>query len=86
MGFFRLIIPGIDSCVAYLNGCHNDDLSMIGWIGEDLLVTGHAGVKDHFPHRDALSSETPAAKDRPVGKGKGGSRFVVFENISKACH
>jgi hypothetical protein len=51
---------------------------MVGGIGENLLVAGHAGVKNHLSHRDTLGPETPAAKDRPVCEGKGSAGFVVF--------
>ena len=39
---------GIDAVVADERIGHGDDLAVIGGIGEDFLVAGHAGVEHHF--------------------------------------
>ena len=41
-------IFGVDSVVADLRIRHGHDLTTVAGIGEDLLVTGHRGIKDDF--------------------------------------
>ncbi len=83
---FRFLIPLIDPRITDLDRRHDNDLTMVGWIGEDLLVAGHAGVENYLPHRFPLRTETPAAKHGSIGKGKGGTGFVVFEDMREGRH
>jgi hypothetical protein len=63
LGFNILLI---DSVITYEWICHNDDLTFIGRIGHDLLVTCHAGIEDHFSRLLSWKPERPSFEDRSI--------------------
>ncbi len=60
-----------------IGGDHN--LAEIRWIGENLLIAGHAGVEANFAESGAGNPDGFSVKDRPVGEQQeGGWTCVVF--------
>src|SRR4029077_3802174 len=51
---------------------HGDELPLVGRIGEDLLVPGHAGVEDQLAARLAGGPERPPPEDPAVGQRQDG--------------
>ncbi len=51
LGTLGLLVHTVDARVADLHRRHDHDLPMIGGVGQDLLVTCHAGVENHLTHR-----------------------------------
>src|SRR5215813_2595153 len=45
---------------------HRYDLPAVGWIGQDLLITGHCGVKDNFAYDFSLCAEASAVPNSSV--------------------
>ena len=62
---------------------HRDDLSLIGGIGQDLLVTGHCRVKHDFPHRLPVVSEGAALEAAALLAGDGIEVTVVNARFAK---
>ena len=58
--------------VADVREGERDELPGIGGIGQDLLIAGHGGVEDQFPHDGAGGSQPLAEKCRTVGEHEGG--------------
>src|SRR6266542_3829939 len=54
----RFDVFRIDADVADFRIGHSDQLSLIGRVRENLLIAGHAGVKDDFAYRFAFGAET----------------------------
>jgi len=48
----------------------SDELFGIRGIGEDLLVTGHGGIEDHFANGETSSTDGSAFEYRTVSQGK----------------
>ena len=51
----RLGIRLVASVVADERVRHTDDLTRVAWVGQDLLIAGHRGVKDHLAKCLAVS-------------------------------
>ena len=51
MDFRRLHVVAVGAGVANMGIGKRDDLAAVGWIREDLLVTGHRGVEYDFADR-----------------------------------
>ena len=62
-------IFGIDPDIADLGIGHGNDLTLIGGIGENLLIAGQRGVEDDLADRFSLSAESAPLEDRPIGEG-----------------
>jgi len=52
----RFLVLLVDSRVTDMGIGQGNDLAAIRRIGEDFLVTGHRGIKYHFPSRDSGSA------------------------------
>ena len=46
----------IDTGVAYVWVSQCNNLPAVGWIGKDLLITGHCGVENRLTRTNTLSS------------------------------
>ncbi len=60
--FVHRVTPG----VADVRKGERNQLTRVGWIGEDFLVARHGGVEHHLPGRLSFSPDAPAMKDRAV--------------------
>ena len=49
-----------------------DDLAAVGWIGEDLLVTGHGSIENHFPGRMTGGADRKTFENGSVSEGQYG--------------
>jgi len=60
---------------------HHHDLAVIGWIGEDLLVSGHRGIEAQLTAR--LTSETDrfSGDDGPIGEGQFAGRRLLKQLV-----
>ena len=56
----------VDPVIADLGVGHRHDLTVIGGVGQDLLITRHARVEDDLAIDLAPGAEGPAGKDRTV--------------------
>ena len=75
MGLAGFRVFGVDAVVADLRVGHAHDLSAIGWIGDDLLVSGHGGVETNFPGGGSGGSEGGSMEIATVFEGEyGGGR------------
>src|SRR4030042_1452837 len=63
-------IFSIDSIISNKWIGHDDDLTFIRGIGENLLVTSHAGIKNSLPCLFPQKSERPSLKYSPILKGQ----------------
>ena len=63
---FDVLLVGAD--IADVREGEGDDLSGVGRIGQDLLVTGHRGVETDLAHGVAGRAETDAFEHGAVGK------------------
>ena len=70
VGFVVLMIHAV---IADERIAHDDSLSGIGRIGENLLIAGHGGVENHFAHAVVRRSDGLAFKHGAVAKNQ--SRF-----------
>ena len=68
----RLHIFQVDPVVADQGIGHGDDFPGIGGVGENLLITGHAGIEDHLAGDLPGRAEGLAMKNPAVGKGENG--------------
>lgn len=68
LGAVGFNILGANTVVPDLDGGHGDDLGEIGGIGQDLLITGHAGVETGLSGLGGGGSEGPSAKNCAVFK------------------
>ena len=46
--------------------CHADDLPGVGWIGQNLLITGHGSIEHHLAARFALRAPRTTKKRAPI--------------------
>src|SRR5262245_40268845 len=46
----RFYVLFVDAVISDERISHRDDLSAVGWIGEDLLIAGHCSVEDNLTH------------------------------------
>ena len=65
---FRFKIFRIDAIIAYEGVGHNDHLTAIGRIGENFLITGHAGVENDFALDFAARAKACARKYFSIGQ------------------
>jgi hypothetical protein len=63
LGFDILLV---DSIVSNKGIGHGDDLTFVGRIGEDLLVAGHAGIKNNFSCLFTQKPERPSLEYSPI--------------------
>ena len=85
----------VDAGVADVRGGHDDDLAVVGGVGQRLLVAGHAGGEDGLaeglPHRAVGAAAEGAAvlQDEYGGRGgrPGGGRHCApsFRRGAVAC-
>src|ERR1044071_5725892 len=61
---------------------HRHDLSLVGWIRENFLVTGHRGVEADFAARRSARAKTRAGKHRAGGKSENGFHPCFFRSAS----
>ena len=66
----RLAVIASRAVVADLGVCKNDDLSGIGWIGEDFLITGEGSIKDDLARTFNGRAKRAALEDRTVFQGE----------------
>ncbi len=62
----RLLILCCNSGVTDMGIGESDDLSSVGGISQDFLVTRHGGVEDDLTHRVTVSTNGRAAKNRAI--------------------
>ena len=77
---FQKYFPGFDilavhPVVADQGIGHRDDLALIGGVGQDFLVTHHAGVEHHFAEPLSGGSKPVAGINRPVFQDQLGDFF-----------
>ena len=65
-GATALQILVVDPVIADLGVGHRHDLTVIGGVGQDLLITGHARVEDDLAIDLAPGAKGPAGEDRTV--------------------
>lgn len=70
MNATRLNILVIDADIANMGIGQRYDLTRIRGIGEDLLITGHRGIKNDFPNGAALCANRDAAENRAIFKSQ----------------
>jgi len=70
MGLPGLHVLKVDARVANHRVGHRYDLTLIGRIGEDLLIAGHRGVETHLPGCRSLRAKSVAAEHRTVFEGE----------------
>ena len=51
-----------------------NDLSGIGWIGQNLLIPGDRRVEDHLAHGLTGRTDTPPPKDGSISKNDSSGR------------
>jgi hypothetical protein len=73
----RLDVLVVDTDVADMRKGEGDELSGIGRIGEDLLITGHCGIEADFADRLALRPEAEAFQHGAVGKHEERGRLEI---------
>src|SRR5262245_13393735 len=66
----RLNIFWSDPIVTDVRTGHRNDLPLIGWIGQNLLVSGHGGVEYDFANCLAFVAERASFKYLPVSQGQ----------------
>src|SRR5258708_5790542 len=62
----------------------NDDLSGVGRIAEDLLISCHRGVEADFAHRLTVGAEGPSLEHCSIGQHKGRARKPL-RLVSSGC-
>src|SRR5262249_22592850 len=77
---FDVLVVGAD--IADMRECEGDDLSGIGGIGEDLLITRHRGVEADLADRMAGGAEALSFKDGAVGKDDERRRFGLGPTVT----
>ena len=65
---FRIFV--VDAAAADMRIGQRDDLTAIGGIGQDFLVTGHGGVEYHLAYCAAGGADSIAVKYGAVGERK----------------
>ena len=78
----------IAAVISDFGGGQRDELPGVGGVGQDLLITAHAGVEHRFSGRVDGGAEAPAAEDRAVGeREEGGALPPLFPiiHISAPC-
>ena len=61
----------VDAVVADQRIGHADDLAGVARVGQDLLIAGHRGVKDHLAERLAIGAKRRTHKSASVFKNQG---------------
>ena len=61
-----LVVPGRDPVVSDQGVGHEDDLSVVAGVGQDLLVAAQSGVEDEFPGGLSFGSGRTAQKDGSI--------------------
>ncbi len=62
----RLVIRQVRSVISVLGICENDDLTGVGRIGGDFLLTGKGSVENYFSLAFTRVAIAVAAEDAPV--------------------
>ena len=70
VGLRGFVVGVVGSVVADLGICENDDLTGIGRIGSDFLITGKRSIEDYFTLAFAGVAMTLAEEDAPVFERK----------------
>jgi hypothetical protein len=65
-GLAGLLILTVHAVVADVGVSHHDDLSGIGWIGENLLVPGKRGIENHLAAEFPLGTKGAACEGAAV--------------------
>ena len=81
----RLFIFRVDAVVADQRISHGDDLSLVGRIGQDLLVAGHAGVENDFAEGFVVRSKAAAGEDCSIFQSEFGGRLSPWRGFSLAA-
>ena len=68
LNLIRFRILGIDAVVPDLGIGHGHDLSSVGGIGQNFLITGHGGVKTNLAGGGAIVSKGGSLESPPVFK------------------
>ena len=72
-GAAGLVVLAVDTIVANEGIGHDHALPRVGWVGQDLLVPGHGGVKHHLTDPVGGAADAGAGKYASVGQDQ--SRF-----------
>ena len=70
MRSFALAIFIIDPIITDQRVSHRDDLAPVARVGQDLLITGHGGIKTDLSIHLTLGTERVSLKDGSVLKGE----------------
>src|SRR2546428_7718553 len=65
-----LAIVLVGAVISDLRVCENDDLTGIGWVSEDFLVTGNGGIENYFTVAFRGRTKASALEDCPVFQGE----------------
>src|SRR5262249_19375107 len=66
----RLDVVGVHADVADLGIGHRHELALVGGVGKDLLIAGHAGVEDQLADRLGGRAERTPPEHGAVGQGE----------------
>ena len=77
-------VLGVDAVVADERVGHRDDLALVGRVGEDLLVAGHAGVEDDLAEAFAGCAEARPVKTVPSSRASLAGGCVI--ELSPGCY
>ena len=69
-GLMASLSPSIGAVVADLGVRKDDDLSGVGGIGEDFLISGDGGIEDYFTGAFCARTKTTALEDCSVFQGE----------------
>ena len=65
----RFVVFQVDAHVADMGDGEQHPLPAVGRIGEDFLVTGHAGVENQLKNRVGLRAKSFSGQDGTIFKG-----------------
>ena len=63
----QLDILTIDPDVSDVGEGKGEDLAHVGWVSQNLLITRHGRVEDHFTQRRAMGPDTDSLQNGTVG-------------------
>ena len=83
LGHVRLGVLVINAVIANLRKRHGDNLPKVGRVGQDLLITRHAGVKNRLARHRGQCAKGASVEHAAVLKCQ--NCVVCHEQVSKSC-
>src|SRR6201997_3065016 len=87
VGMGGLVVFRIGAVISDFRSGQNNNLSGIGRVGENFLVTGDGSIKNDFPVAFAFGAVAFASKDAPIFEGKDSlhscSRVWILESLTR---